>query len=83
MEQDTITLPSDWASALINNDYSGLDDEAEIARCVAVETKLASEGWYIVDCEDEPRFTWSYRLYDPGANCSGGEVLDYMILRNL
>jgi hypothetical protein len=80
MEHTTITLPAYWCSALINGDYSGLDD-AEGQRCRAIVIDLASDGWSIVSCEDEARFTWHYALYDPGADCEGGDVLDYDILR--
>ena len=79
---NTVTLPAYWASALVNGDYSGLDD-AEAARCEAAEAKLAEDGWSVVSTadDDEPRFTWSYKLYDPEADCSGGEVLDYTVLK--
>ena len=86
IEQDTITLPAFWAGALINGDYTGLDfsceDGGEALRCSTAEDELAAEGWSIVSCADEPYFTWSYRLYDPGAACTGGDVLDYTIIRN-
>ncbi len=85
IERDTITLPAAWASALINGDYSGFDYsneyEDDAARCAATEQNLADQGWSIVSCNDEPRFTCNYRLYDPYADCVGGEVLDYTILR--
>ena len=84
METDTITLPAAWACALINGDYTGFDysgNDAEAARCEAAEAALAAEGWSIVDCAGEARFTNSYRLYDAGADFDGGDVLDYTILR--
>jgi hypothetical protein len=81
IEVEKITLPAYWASALVNNDYSGIQDPDEAVRCRAQVVKLVADGWEVVDCADEPRFTWSYQLYDPGASCSGGEVLDYAILR--
>ena len=88
MQIEKITLPAFWASALINGDYTGFDYDAdtkramaELARCEEKETELAAEGWWVVDCEAEPRFTWHYRLYDPGADCVGGEVLEYTIMR--
>jgi hypothetical protein len=83
-QADTITLPAYWASALINDDYSGLEDHdpAEAARCRAVVADLAADGWYVgCDVDDTERFTWYYRLYDPGAECDGGNVLDYTILK--
>lgn len=85
MEQDIITLPAYWASALVNGDYSGLADHdpAEADRCKAAQANLARDGWQVVSTADdgEPRFTWHYRLYDPDAECQGGEVLDYVILK--
>lgn len=85
IETDTVTLPAAWACALINGDYTGFDyngaDEAEAQRCEAAEAALAADGWSIVDCADEPRFTNMYRLYDAGADFTGGDVLDYTVLR--
>lgn len=87
MKTDTITLPAYWATALVNGDYSGMTDEAEAARCRAVIAHWADKGWCLYDVArdddgeaHEARFTWSYRLYDPGADCSGGEVLDYVMI---
>ena len=89
MKYDTITLLAYWASAIINGDWSGMEDEAEKERCSKAIGELAAEGWSIVDIahgesdeKQEARFTWSYRLYDPGADCAGGDVLDYVILRS-
>lgn len=86
MDKSEITLPAYWASALVNNDYSGLDNQNpdEGQRCRKVVADLAKDGWSIVSDVDgsEPRFTWHYQLYDPGADCSGGDVLDYVILRS-
>jgi hypothetical protein len=84
IETDTITLPAAWASALVNGDYTSFDyddDDAGAARCEAAEAELAADGWSIADTVGEPYFTWSYQLYDGGADCSGGEVQDYTILR--
>jgi Ca2+-binding RTX toxin-like protein len=79
IEVDTITLPSYWASALINGDYSGLND-GEAQRCKAEVDFLAGAKSYVVsDVEDSQRFTWHYNLYDPEAGVSGGEVMDYVI----
>lgn len=83
VECNTTTLPSYWASALINGDYSGLDDN-EAERCRAAVERLAADGWSVVsDEEDSERFTWHYDLYDPDAGCSGGNVCDYVILRSV
>jgi hypothetical protein len=80
METDTVTLPEYWASALINGDFSGLD-VGEAERCRGAVATLAAEGWSFVGCEDEGRFTWHYALYDVGADCKGGSVLEYTIAR--
>lgn len=77
---DTVTLPAYWASALVNNDWSGLT-EVETVMCRAAIARLAADGWSVVSTvdDDEPRFTWSYQLYCPEADCSGGDVLDYVV----
>lgn len=87
LELTSITLPAAWASALINGDFSGLE-EPEAARCKARVAELARDGWTIVDVArdddgegQEPRFTRSYRFYDPDATCTGGDVLDYVLMR--
>jgi hypothetical protein len=81
-QTDTVTLPAYWAPALINGDFSGLeDDPVEAARCRAIIREYEAEGWGFVGCEDEPRFTWNYDLYDPGATSRGGDVLEYTISR--
>ncbi len=94
IETDTVTLPACWASALINGDESSfsLDDDggdAEIAAIDAALAPLTAEGWFVVDVardeetgeSQEPWFTWSYDLY--GGTAKGGEVLDYVIMRNI
>lgn len=83
MKTDIVTLPAYWVCALVNGDYSGLD-ENEAARCRAAEVDLARHGgWRVVSTADgddgEARFTWRYRLYDPAADCDGGEVVDYVV----
>lgn len=74
-----IVLPSYWASYIINGDVSGLEPgEKEIAdRAIARE---CGDKWSIVSCGDEAWFTWSYRLYNPKADCAGGSVLDYVAI---
>jgi hypothetical protein len=82
-ETDTVTLPSYWASAIINGDYSGMDDD-ETKRCDYELEQLAADGWNVVDCDtDSTRFTWSYRLYDTQADFCGGEVMDYTVIRTV
>lgn len=73
---DTIEAPDYWASYFINGDASGLSEEEK----AMADAWCAREGisrHEFVSCSEEPRFTWSYRLYCPEANCSGGSVLEY------
>jgi hypothetical protein len=50
------------------------------------EEKVRADAWLdrnkvvnVVSCDDdEGRFTWHYQLYDPLADCSGGQVIDYV-----
>lgn len=81
IETDTITLPAYWASAIINDDWTGISDDAEAERCRRQIDQLAMDGWRIVSTEGEAYFTWSYKVHDPGADCTGGEVIDYVIYR--
>jgi hypothetical protein len=62
-----------WASYLINGDASGMSDEE---RRLA-DAWLARVGGEVVDC-GEPFFTWSYGLHT-GADCAGGDVVEYTI----
>ena len=72
---DTVTGLSHWASYLINDDSSGMED-SEIALCDKWAESLAP--WYVVsDVEDSERFTWSAELY--GADCAGATVCDYVV----
>jgi len=48
---EKITLPARWASALINGDYSGLND-IDARKCKAQERTLAFCGWSFYDCGD-------------------------------
>ena len=76
----TITGPAYWSSALVNGDYSSLD-ESETRACKEWCAKL--NGWYVVDVERdsegeavESRFTWHNELY--GGTARGGDVIDYV-----
>ena len=53
METSTYKLPAHWASALINGDYSGLDeqDEEQLMRVIAGEDLPDP-----IDCSTEPEF---------------------------
>lgn len=81
IETGTITLPVYWASALINGDTSGMDDDEIASMDNYIQDACFNEGWRVVDCvEDTERFTWSFNLY--GGDCAGGDVCDYTILRD-
>jgi len=72
---ETITAPALFASALINNDRSGLSGEESNA----LDLWLDREGIKGADFVGvgEPRFTWSFDLYCRELGCRGGEVADY------
>ena len=76
------TLPACWASALINNDFTGLEDE-EIKALEAALERIAP-GLVVDVCRDddtgdsmEPYFSWSYGLH--GGTAKGGDLLDYVV----
>ena len=78
IEVDTVTAPAYWASYLVNEDASGLDDDERRA----ADRWLADLApWRVVATIDdaEPRFTWSFRLY--GGESDGGDVIDYIVHR--
>ncbi len=89
IEVDEITLPAYYATAFINGDFSGIEDDAECEHVQKIVDDLAAKGWSIVSTKDdsEPRFTNCFHLhhgYQPeGHPClvTGGDVLDYVILR--
>lgn len=71
---ETITLPSHWASYLINDDDSGLDTE-EAAYIVGTMVREGVRN--VVDVtDDSERFTWHYRMY--GGTADGGTVCDFI-----
>lgn len=79
MQANTITAPAHWASALVNGDYSGLDD-SEVRQLWAWKSR--ERVTIVSTVEDSERFTWHYRLYNPFAprGITGGNVLDYVTL---
>jgi hypothetical protein len=80
IERETITLPTCWASALVNGDFTGLDHDEEDALLDCLED-LRVGGWSIVSVVgDEPPYcTKFYRMY--GGTADYGEVVDYVMLR--
>lgn len=77
-----LDLPAHWASALVNEDFTGLE-EAEADRCAAEARRLADQGWTIADMvEESERFSWGYNLYDDcGSGITGGTVATFIIMR--
>ncbi len=73
MNTETYILPEYWASALINADYSGLED-SEIQEIEEFETNNRQPGcaFYCVGCSEESYFKWSNDATNLGCN-----VLDY------
>ncbi len=68
-------MPVYWASYLINDDASGLED-GEQSVCDAY---LEQQGFkeIFLDNNEESYFSWSYNLY--GGNASGGDLLNYRV----
>jgi hypothetical protein len=67
-----------WASYLINGDASGLSD-IEKAECDAWCELELEPNETIVDCDEEPYFSWSYGFFT-GSLFKGGNLLDYVVL---
>jgi hypothetical protein len=87
-EVDHVTLPAYWASALVNGDDSGLDDDESDQMNMMVH-QLAQDGWHVVDVArdesgegQEPRFTNSYQVHNPHSQYRSGDVLDYVVHRD-
>ena len=67
MKTETYVLPSHWASALINDDYSGYTDEE------AMEIKdFCEDLGPCLDVTDEEEFSWTN-----DANGLGGSVATF------
>ena len=71
---DTIdfTLPAHWASALINGDFSGLDDDDDDDDDAAVRYWLDTEpdiGGDALSCTDEPEFRAYYDADGLACDC--------------
>jgi hypothetical protein len=68
---NTYILPSYWASALINGDYSGMEDGEE--KILNEWIKRVKPG-YCVGCSEESWFQWGH---DANRN-QGSDVLEYI-----
>ena len=75
LEVQEFTAPSHWASALVNGDYSGLDDD-DAAACDAFASSLPD---MVVSCEDEEFFTWNHDAA-PFVDVPGATCLTYIVL---
>lgn len=82
MKTSILTGPVYWASYFVNGDDSGLTaEEKQQADSWLDRNKVASVVDVARDSDgeaQEARFTWHYQLYNPLADCSGGEVVDYI-----
>lgn len=82
MKFHTVTGPVYWASYFVNGDDSGLEPDEKVRADAWLDRNKVVTVVDVARDEDgdgqEARFTWHYQLYDPLANCSGGEVVDYV-----
>lgn len=60
------TLPAHWASALINNDTSGMTDKEKSELDLWLESE---KPVYCVSCSDDPFFTWRNAASNLGGEC--------------
>ena len=76
IETTTFTLPSHWASYLINGDASGLDDNeiTEIDEFLA-----ANPGWSCIGCEE---FGFFSNTNDAGTLAGDCLKYDFMAVQN-
>lgn len=57
MEIVTVVLPASWASALVNNDWSGLEYDDPDGAAKAKAWQMES-GLFVLSCSDEAFVTW-------------------------
>lgn len=96
METQLKTGPIYWASYLINGDASGISDRDELladewvpAGWMVVDIAYIDSEGNPSDVPDdpdnpvhqEPSFTWSYDLYSGDSDTTGGEVVDYVLVK--
>lgn len=73
MKTETYILPAYWACALINADYSGLEDaDIEEIEIFEADNKEDNCRFACIGCSDEQYFTWRN-----DANNLGCDVLEY------
>jgi hypothetical protein len=80
---ETFTGAAYWASYLVNGDASGLEPNEKALADAWLARIAPYRPACTVDDEDgnpaESRFTWHYAMHT-GADCQGGDVLDYVCL---
>jgi hypothetical protein len=72
MKDIVLTAPSNWASYLINDDASGMDDN-EIAACDAwLKAEFSRQSHYCVDCVEAGfmRYHDAASFYPLAADCA-------------
>ena len=74
---ETFIAPAHWASALINGDYSGIDDDKECETITRCEAQL---NGHISDALGEPDFMSPHRTDTP--DHLAGDYLIYVLLPN-
>ena len=72
MKTEIFTLPAHWACALVNGDFSGLEDD-EASELEAWQSAASGEGYgFCVDVSETPEFTrWhdARNFYDLACEC--------------
>ena len=72
IEYDEIEGPAVLATALINDDFSGIEDDPETMKMYGKFIEAISP-WYVVSCEGEAYFSWN-NPYGPA-----GDMIKYII----
>jgi len=83
-EIEAIVAPASWATALVSDDWSGLEQEpADAEACRAWLSAQHADGWRVIDVArdaegnpEEPWFSWSAGLH--GSPWRGAELLTYV-----
>lgn len=72
---DELEGPAVWASALVNGDFSGLDDE-DGRLCVKWVDALSAEGWSIVSTRGRTFFSRGFQAF--GYDFDQGDMIRYV-----
>jgi len=70
-----VIAPAQWATALVNGDFSGIEDDSE---CERIEAFMDSLPGHVVDVVGEPEFRRSFGTDTPGE--LDGDFLTYTVL---